>query len=85
VRAVVNCRAYELLITLQLLVVTICKGSTNPITNPDPVYSHYIRDNIIFNALDNNYAYIYISLAALASRHNIPDGASNTTATEHTV
>jgi hypothetical protein len=41
-RAVVNCRVCELAIALQLLVVTICKCSVNPITNPNPVYSHFI-------------------------------------------
>jgi hypothetical protein len=35
-----NCRVCELGIVLQLLVVTICKCSINPITNPNPVYSH---------------------------------------------
>jgi hypothetical protein len=40
VRAVVNCRVCELTIVLQLLVVTICKWSINPVTNPNPVYSH---------------------------------------------
>jgi hypothetical protein len=40
VRAVVNCRVCESAIALQLLVVTIYKWSTNPITNPNPVYSH---------------------------------------------
>jgi hypothetical protein len=39
-RAAVNCRECELAIALYLLIVTICKCSTNPITNPNPVYSH---------------------------------------------
>jgi hypothetical protein len=39
-RAVVNCRVCELPIALYLPVVTICKCSINPITNPNPVYSH---------------------------------------------
>jgi hypothetical protein len=38
--AVVNCRVCELTIALYLLVVTTCKCSINPITNPNPVYSH---------------------------------------------
>jgi hypothetical protein len=38
VRAVGNCRVCELAITLQVLVVTFCKVSVNPITNPNPVY-----------------------------------------------
>jgi hypothetical protein len=40
VRAVVNCRVCELAKALYLLVVTICKCSINPITNPNPVFSH---------------------------------------------
>jgi hypothetical protein len=40
VRAVGNCRVYELAIELYLRVLTICKCSINPITNPNPVYSH---------------------------------------------
>jgi hypothetical protein len=40
VRAVVNCRVFELAIALYLHVVTICKCSVCPITNPNPVYSH---------------------------------------------
>jgi hypothetical protein len=35
VRAVVNCRVRKLATALQLLVVTICKCSINPITNPN--------------------------------------------------
>jgi hypothetical protein len=31
---------YELAIALQLLAVTICKCSINPITNPNYIYSH---------------------------------------------
>jgi hypothetical protein len=40
VGVLVNCRACELAIALQLLVVAICKRSTNAITNPNLVYSH---------------------------------------------
>jgi hypothetical protein len=40
VRAVVNCRVCELAIALWLLLFTIYKCSGNPITNPNPVYSH---------------------------------------------
>jgi hypothetical protein len=40
VRAVVDCRVCELVTALQLLVVTICKCSVNPITIPNPIYSH---------------------------------------------
>jgi hypothetical protein len=40
VRVVVKCRVCELAIALQLLVLTICEFSTDPITNPNPVYSH---------------------------------------------
>jgi hypothetical protein len=36
----VNCRACELATALQILVVTICKRSVTPITDPNPVYSH---------------------------------------------
>jgi hypothetical protein len=38
--AVVNCRVHELVIMLyeELLVVTICKGSINPLTNQNPIY-----------------------------------------------
>jgi hypothetical protein len=42
VRVVVNCRVCELATALYLLVVTICKCSINPITDPNPVYSHSI-------------------------------------------
>jgi hypothetical protein len=42
VRAVVNCRVCELAIAPKLLVVAICKCSMNPVTNPQPVYSHSI-------------------------------------------
>jgi hypothetical protein len=38
--AVVNCGVCELTIALQLLVITISKCSINPITNPNPAYSH---------------------------------------------
>jgi ribosomal protein L37AE/L43A len=48
VRAVANCRVCELAIALQLLVVMVWKCSVNPITNPNPVYSHtHTRDNIV--------------------------------------
>jgi hypothetical protein len=48
VHAAVNCRGCELVIVLQLLAVTICKWSINPITNPNTVYSYtHVRDNII--------------------------------------
>jgi hypothetical protein len=40
VRAVVNCRMCELVIALQLLLDTFYKGSINPITDLNPVYSH---------------------------------------------
>jgi hypothetical protein len=42
VHAVVNCRVCicELEIALELLVVKFYKWSINPITNPNPVYSH---------------------------------------------
>jgi hypothetical protein len=40
VSAVVNCRVCELVIVLELLVVTICECSINPIINPNPVCSH---------------------------------------------
>jgi hypothetical protein len=40
VRAVVNCSVCELAIALYLLVVSICKCSINPITNPNPARSH---------------------------------------------
>jgi hypothetical protein len=39
-RAVINCWVFELAIALWLLAVTICKWSINPVTNPNPVYSH---------------------------------------------
>jgi hypothetical protein len=42
VRAIVNCSVCELATTLYVLVVTICKRTINPITNPNPVYSHSI-------------------------------------------
>jgi hypothetical protein len=38
----------ELALAIQLLVVTICKWSINPINSPNPVYSHtHIRDNML--------------------------------------
>jgi hypothetical protein len=36
----VTCRACELAIALWLLVVTICQWPIDPITNPNPAYSH---------------------------------------------
>jgi hypothetical protein len=41
-RAVVNCIVGELTIAPWLLVVKIYKFPVNAITNPDPVYSHFI-------------------------------------------
>jgi hypothetical protein len=38
--AIVNWWVRELAIEIQLLIVIICKCSTNPITNPNPVYRH---------------------------------------------
>jgi hypothetical protein len=38
--AVLNCRMCEWAIALLLLAVPICKSSINPITNPNPLYSH---------------------------------------------
>jgi hypothetical protein len=43
VRAAVYCRVCELAIALSLLVVTICKCSVNPITNPNPLHSHSFK------------------------------------------
>jgi hypothetical protein len=40
VRAVVNCRVCDLATVLYLIEVTICNCSINPLTNPNPVYSH---------------------------------------------
>jgi hypothetical protein len=40
VGAVVNCSVYELTIAIYLFVVTNCKWSIYPITNPNCVYSH---------------------------------------------
>jgi hypothetical protein len=40
--AVVNCKVCESAIVLQLLVTPSCKRAINPITNPNPVYSHCI-------------------------------------------
>jgi hypothetical protein len=48
---VVNCRLCELPIALELLVVTICKTSINPITNPNPVISHSYTGNIDVHTL----------------------------------
>jgi hypothetical protein len=39
-RAVVICKMWKLAIVLQLLIVTICKLSINPISNPNPIYGH---------------------------------------------
>jgi ABC-type Fe3+/spermidine/putrescine transport system ATPase subunit len=38
--AVVYCQVCELVLALYLHAVTICKGSINSITNPNPVYNH---------------------------------------------
>jgi hypothetical protein len=40
VRTVVNCWVCKLATAVKLLIVAICKLSLNPITNPNPVYSH---------------------------------------------
>jgi hypothetical protein len=40
IHAIVNCRVCEIVIVLWLLVVTNCKYSTKPITNPYIIYSH---------------------------------------------
>jgi hypothetical protein len=60
VRTVVTCRVCESAVALELLVVTICKCSRNPITNPNPVYSHsvtwqYVSSNILRRALRFSY------------------------------
>jgi hypothetical protein len=44
VQAVMNCKVCELAKALELLLVTFCKNSTNPITNPNPDYNQS-RDN----------------------------------------
>jgi hypothetical protein len=46
VRAVVNCRVYELARALELLVVMSFKSPINRITNPNLVSSHLTRDNM---------------------------------------
>jgi hypothetical protein len=40
VRAAVNCKVRKLLKRLQLLLVTISKNPTNPVTNPYAASSH---------------------------------------------
>jgi hypothetical protein len=48
VRALVNCRVCELALVLLLSVVTFCKSSINPVSNPNTVYSHtHTRDNMV--------------------------------------
>jgi hypothetical protein len=47
VRAVVNCRVCELATALWLLLVTFCKSSVNPITNPNPSRVTHTRDSIM--------------------------------------
>jgi hypothetical protein len=47
--AVVNCRMCELALALQLHVVMISKCSVNPITNPNPIYSHSYTWQYILN------------------------------------
>jgi hypothetical protein len=37
----------DLTIAVQLLVVTMCKYSINPVTNPHPISSHLTRDNVV--------------------------------------
>jgi hypothetical protein len=50
-QAALNFIVCELAIALQLRVVTICKCSINPITNPNPVYGHN-------QTCDNIYIYL---------------------------
>jgi hypothetical protein len=45
--AVVNCSVCELVIELQLIVVTICQSPINSITHPNSVSNHITHDNII--------------------------------------
>jgi hypothetical protein len=45
-RAIVKCRACELTIELELLVVTFCNSSVHSISNPNPVYIHLSCNNI---------------------------------------
>jgi hypothetical protein len=40
VHVTVTCKEFELVIVLQLTVVTICETKMNPVTNPNPVSSH---------------------------------------------
>jgi hypothetical protein len=40
---IVNCRLCVLAIALQLLVITFCKDSINPVTNQNPDYNHSIK------------------------------------------
>jgi hypothetical protein len=61
--AVVNCRVRELAIALYLLVVTICKCSVNPITNPNPVCSHLSCDVYFYGLLCDAFS-IYILVAS---------------------
>jgi hypothetical protein len=48
VRAVVNCRVCEKALALQLLVVTFCKSTIYPITNPNPIYGHLKSRHYIY-------------------------------------
>jgi hypothetical protein len=40
VRATVNCKLCELVKRLQLLLKSSCKSSINPVTTPNPMFSH---------------------------------------------
>jgi hypothetical protein len=51
IRALVNCRVCELAIMLLLVVLTICKCSINPITNPNSACSHFIHVTIRYNMI----------------------------------
>jgi hypothetical protein len=67
--AVVNCRLLELAIALQLLVITTCKCSINPVANPNSVYSYSVHVTICLSPISaQNFAYVGPVVYYLSSR-----------------
>jgi hypothetical protein len=63
----VKCRVCELAMVLQLHVVTICKWSINPITNPNHIYSHTL-------SCDNNNLKLSVKLHGHGNLDTIEEG-----------
>jgi hypothetical protein len=69
-RAVVNCRACELAIALSLLVVTTCKCSVNPITNPTPYIVHIHENTCAYTHTHTHTHLLWFQSHAVTSRRN---------------